>query len=652
MEREDTLINNPKKEPNLFTPINIVFFLIGGIIMLVGAILAVKAISTGAFNGGIFICLVVVFFIGFLFISGVLKAHKTECELYNNVQEIQQEQQSSKVAEAKREQEQRNIQQQAARERHEQLTKLQALIVNGGKKMDTINIVFLEQEYSLPGDILSYMEYQQYFSLLRQELLSFMLDGYSDCEKWPSLDRATNKFRETAEKCVKLLCEKGVYDKTVNDFIENNEGYTLYEQVVKDTLLRKADILMSYIKNLQTDIVNAEQEAASNITGMGFSILSSSIIDLGVFAAMEHSTLKKQAAAADAQYNAMVAAAEQRGKQSSNRQTADLNANYWLPKMNESVTVYIAALFSKFIDALIEARKFDATTRTHLDIKRAEMIIQNVNSAADKKQLIREAFIKCPFCPAVYSAVVKMGLFQADECNTARTFRMLDGIEADVLADVERITMDTSVPESAIIPQITSYANISAVIQNAPVSAVMEQYLSKRRKKVVLQLQRLEKIDGQSGEFDRLMRTVFAEEMEDIFQILRNGSSTREVLNSMLNAYINRDVLHNDNSEYYSNHKQKTLEAIEAKALAYIQEAIARYNAYKEKAGIYTKVNTETSLQIADLNNERQKLGLFGFSRRKSIDAEILSLQEQVTEAKQAMRKARKYWEKMYKGVQ
>ena len=245
-----------------------------------------------------------------------------------------------------------------------------------------------------------------------------------------------------------------------------------------------------------------------------------------------------------------------------------------------------------------------------------------------------------------------MGLFQADECNTARTFRMLDGIEADVLADVERITMDTSVPESAIIPQITSYANISAVIQNAPVSAVMEQYLSKRRKKVVLQLQRLEKIDGQSGEFDRLMRTVFAEKMEDIFQILRNGSSTREVLNSMLNAYINRDVLHNDNSEYYSNHKQKTLEAIEAKALAYIQEAIARYNAYKEKADIYTKVNTETSLQIADLNNERQKLGLFGFSRRKSIDAEILSLQEQVTEAKQAMRKARKYWEKMYKGIQ
>lgn len=517
--------------------------------------------------------------------------------------------------------------------------------------MDTINLVFLGHEYSIPSDILSYMNYQQSFSTLRQELLSYMLTNYGDCDNFPNLDTATKRFRGTAEQCVKWLCEQGVYDKTVDDFFIDNEGFALYESTLKETLIKKADIMIAYLRNLQADIVTAEQEAASNITGMGFTVYSSSIIDLGVFAAMEHNTLKKQAAAADAQYNAMVEAAERRGKKSSNKQIAELNAKYWLPKMNESVTVYIGTLFSKFIDFLIEAEKFDATTRTYLDIKRAEMIIQNVDSAADKQQLLREAFIRCPFCPAVYSTVVKMGLFQTDECNAARTFRMVDGIEAEVMADVERITMDTSVPEDAIIPKLTGYANILAIIQNTSVSAVIEQCLSHRRKKFVLHLQRLQKIDGQSGEFDRLMREVFAEKMEDIFQILRNGNSTGEVLNSMLSAYINRNVLQNDNSEYYSNQKQKTLEVLVAKAHAYIQEAIARYNVYKEKADIYTKANAEVDQRIVDLNNERQKLGLFGFSRRKSIDAEILSLQEQVTEAKQAMRQARKYWEKMYKNA-
>ena len=517
--------------------------------------------------------------------------------------------------------------------------------------MNTISLTFLGQSYTLPGDILTYMEYQQFFSLLRQGLLSFMLDKFGDCEKWPSLDLATNKFRGTAEQCVKWLCEQGIYDKTVDDFMEGNEGYELYEKVVKDTLLKKADILMAYLKNLQADIVTAEQTAASNITGMGFTVYSSSIIDLGVFAAMEHNTLKKQAAAADAQYNAMVEEARRRGQSSSDKQTAKLNAEYWLPKMNEAVTIFVASLFNKFIDYLIAAHKFDATTRNHLDIKRAELIIQNVDSAADKKQLIREAFIKCPFCAGVYTTVVKMGLFTHDECHTAKTFRMIDSIETDVLAAVERISMDMSTPEEAVISKLTPYANISAIIHNTSASSIIDQYLSRRRKKNILQLQRLQKIDGQTCGFDHLMREAFAEKTEDIFQILRSGKNTNEVLSSRLSLYIDRVALHNDNSEYYSIHKQKTLEMLVTKAHAYIQEAIARYNDYKENADAYTKLNAEVSLKIAALSDERQKLGFFGFSRRKSIDSEIVSLQESVTQSKQAMRQARKYWEKMYKNA-
>ena len=96
--------------------------------------------------------------------------------------------------------------------------------------MNVINLTFLGQEFTLPCDIISYMDCQQFFSTLRQELLGFMLQRFSDCEKWPSLDLATKKFRGTAEQCVKRLCEQGVYDKTVDDFMENNEGYELYEK--------------------------------------------------------------------------------------------------------------------------------------------------------------------------------------------------------------------------------------------------------------------------------------------------------------------------------------------------------------------------------------------------------------------------------------
>ena len=514
--------------------------------------------------------------------------------------------------------------------------------------MNTINLTFLGQAYALPGDILSYIEYQQFFSLLRQGLLSFMLDHFGDCEKWPSLNLATDQFRKTADQCVKWLCEQGIYDKTVDDFIENNEGYQLYEAAVKETLLKSADIFMTYLKDLQADMVTAEQAAASNITGMGFSVYSSNIIDLAVFAAMEHNALKKQSIAADVQYNAMVNEARRRGQSSADKQTATLNAEYWLPKMNEAITVFIASLFHKFIDYLIAAHKFDAATRNYLDIKRANLIIQNIDSAADKQQLIREAFIKCPFCEEVYGAVVKMGLFTRDECHAAKTFQLIDRIEADTHTAAERICMDMSMQEEAVISKLAPYANASAIIHNSSASAITEQYLSRRRKKKLLELQRLEKTSGQSCAFDRIMREAFAEKMEDIFRILRSGKSTNDTLVSKLSLYIDRVALHNDASEYYNIHKQKTLEALVANARAYIQEAVTRYNAYKESADAYTKLNAEVNLKIASLQDERQKLGVFALSRKKSIDLEIAALQEGAAQSKQAMRQARMFWEKMY----
>lgn len=389
--------------------------------------------------------------------------------------------------------------------------------------MNSINLTFLGQEYTLPGDILSYMEYQQFFSLLRQGLLSFMLDKFGDCEKWPSLDLATNKFRETAEQCVKWLCEQGIYDNTTDDFIENNEGYELYEKAVKETLLKKADILMAYIKNLQADIVNAEQTAASNITGMGFTVYSSSIIDLGVFAAMEHNTLKKQAAAADAQYNAMVEEARRRSQSSSNKQTAKLNAEYWLPKMNEAVTIFVASLFNKFIAYLIAAKKFDATTRNYLDIKRAEMIVKNVSVAADKEQLIREAFSKCPFCLSVYKEVMRLGALTANECHAAKVFGLLDNMEADNRANAKRIALVMEKPESSIVSELAHHAHIAAIIHNTSTEAAIEDFLSIRRRSNIDKLESHQRMGAKSLKFDQLMRAAVAEKVSDIINIAESG---------------------------------------------------------------------------------------------------------------------------------
>lgn len=105
----------------------------------------------------------------------------------------------------------------------------------------------------------------------------------------------------------------------------------------------------------------------------------------------------------------------------------------------------------------------------------------------------------------------------------------------------------------------------------------------------------------------------------------------------------------NDDSSFYDSHKQKTVVALIAKADEYLHEAFCRYSEYKKSESSYLRIHKKAEEQIAALNTERQKLSFWRFSRREDIDAEILHLQKKEEEAKQAMRKARKHFELMYR---
>lgn len=61
--------------------------------------------------------------------------------------------------------------------------------------METIGVSFLNVNYTLPADIITYRNYHHKFELFRQELLSFMVENYGDCDNWPDIDDAEKRFR-------------------------------------------------------------------------------------------------------------------------------------------------------------------------------------------------------------------------------------------------------------------------------------------------------------------------------------------------------------------------------------------------------------------------------------------------------------------------
>lgn len=511
--------------------------------------------------------------------------------------------------------------------------------------MDVLELTFLGKPYELPKDLLAYISYHRKFENLRQSLLLSMLKWHGNNPKSVKFDPTKKHFQFVAQQCVSLLFEKGIYSKTEDDYLTDNEGLDHYDKSLCQAQIKRLDIEIAKAQGLLSAIDNAERTAKENVTGMGFSVYSSNIVALGVWAAMESSTVKKQAAEADRLYSEMVGSAISRGDDLASRQVAQLVKNYWLPNLKESIDVFIAIVFDRFIKHLIENGQFDERALDYLDSKRAEMIVKNVSVASDKKQLLREAFSKCPFSLSIYTEAIRLGEFTADECYVAKTFGLLDDIASDNKESAVRIARVMEVPESNIISQLTHHASIAALIHNISPEEAIANFLSLRRQSNIHKLEMLQTMDGKSRKFDQLMRDSVARKVTDIINIAESGQQ----LSDHFYNYINATVLLNDDSKFYDSYKERAVSALVTKADAYINEAYRRDSEYKKSESAYLRMQRKVEEQIAALNAERSKLGFFGFFRRAEIDEEIPALQKKEEEAKQAMLQAKKHFEQMYK---
>lgn len=117
-------------------------------------------------------------------------------------------------------------------------------------------VTFLGIEYSFPKDILTYNNEHHYFESLRKELMDFMLKFYGDFTSLPkdSSTLAYNRFVSIADKCVKRLLSRNLFNVTVENFIGSkpeslspkdieeksiNKGLTLFFNEIYNAVLEQ-----------------------------------------------------------------------------------------------------------------------------------------------------------------------------------------------------------------------------------------------------------------------------------------------------------------------------------------------------------------------------------------------------------------------------
>ena len=294
-------------------------------------------------------------------------------------------------------------------------------------------VKFLEKEYSIPEDVLTYIDLLSFTDGVQKQLFgSFVRKLKNEIAKnniglLDDKDLA-QEIEHQVGKYIAKLCDNGIFTRTISDYLKNNKGYQLISEVNKVALEKMKSLLIREMDEWQSGYENAVSNAESHVTGMGFSIWSSSFVNHAIYAAMEASKLKEQSKEAEAQYQKDMSDLRSRLDSQYGGEKSNYINNTYIPSMESALTVFAYELLDKYVADLIANGKFDSKTLDYVDIGRSNDLLKNLTLSNNKQAILENAFAACPYNIAVYMQAMKYGLLDYDSFQTAKAFKQNDTI--------------------------------------------------------------------------------------------------------------------------------------------------------------------------------------------------------------------------------
>ena len=294
--------------------------------------------------------------------------------------------------------------------------------------MSNMNVKFIGKEYSIPEDILTYIDLLSFTESVQTQLTSVFvrkLKNELDQGNVACLDDKVMApdIEHQIGKYIAKLTEHGIYDRTINDYLRKNEGYKLISKVNAAAL----DEARRALKQQMTDWLEGYEDALhkkdASVTGLGFSIWSGSFVNHAIYAAMEASKVNEQEKAAAKEYQKDMADLRSRLENRKNADEQRYIANTYIPHMEAAITVFSYELLDTFISDLIQYGKLDKDVLNYIHIDRSNDLLKNLGLSQNKEAVLLKAFEACPYNIAVYMQAMKYELLDYESFQTAKLFK-------------------------------------------------------------------------------------------------------------------------------------------------------------------------------------------------------------------------------------
>lgn len=292
--------------------------------------------------------------------------------------------------------------------------------------MNTIVVKFLGDEYTFPDDLQEFIRILQYFDSFHNDLNPLLLNLMKESEWKDGTENGLEYFKvpmiSIANKVIEKLSRYGIYNVTISDLVDNNPGFINLKEAGNNALDSMKKILSNSMSEWLQGYENAQSEANSKVTGMGFSIWTSSLTSALVYSAMESSTIKKQQNRAQQEYQISMRKLHKSTNDRRKNQENDLLVNYYYPAVADSLNRFVNYMMGVYITKLDEKGILDFSSVEKFNMQRSSEILKNLNIVDDKVALLKEAFSYCPYNRDVFAAIIDLNLEDDDFIDTIKVF--------------------------------------------------------------------------------------------------------------------------------------------------------------------------------------------------------------------------------------
>ena len=306
--------------------------------------------------------------------------------------------------------------------------------------MSNITVKFIDRDYSVPEDLLVYLDLldltndvrmalnKNFYQLLRNEEVGCI----GDEQIRPEIDKQVGRF-------IAKLMEAGVYDRTVTDYLNGNKGFELISKVNQTALSKMKELFIQELDEYKAGVEDALYKRDSSITGMGFSIWSSSFVNHAIYAAMEASTLNKQEAAANKEYQREIDALHRSITSKHDGAKKTYIDSTYIPNMEAAIAVFAFELLDTYISDMIKNGKLDKSILSYINIDRSNDLLKNLDLSPNKEAILHKAFEACPYNLQVYGRTLNHGLMDYATYQTAQYFRQGKNILFSLVANLGEV---------------------------------------------------------------------------------------------------------------------------------------------------------------------------------------------------------------------